>query len=160
MSQTVGVKLVEKYLDKFGWKQHLSQDEPGEKEGIVVTGWTDPTGRQHGLLIDPMLEKEALAFRAPILEMPLDSTPTSRVNDMLLAISALNQRYVLGGFAYNPGNGWLEYKLTIPASKGGIDYDPFAHSLNAVTVTVDQAEPELQAVASGSKTAQEVLAAS
>jgi hypothetical protein len=158
MFDTNSVKVVERYLDKFGWKAHLSQDEPGEKEGVVATGWTDPAGRQHVLLIDPMQEKKALSFRAPILEMPLDSTPTERVNSVLLAISALNTRYVLGGFAYNPNDGWLEFKLTIPSTNGGVEYAPFEHSLTAVTATVDEMEPEIQAIASGSKTAQDVLA--
>jgi hypothetical protein len=90
--------------------------------------------------------------------MPLDSTPVERVNNMLLAISALNTRYVLGGFAYNPTDGWLEFRLNIPATNGGVEYAPFEHSLGAVTLTVDQTEPELQAIASGAKSAQEVLA--
>lgn len=158
MFDTLSVKLVERYLDKFGWKRHMSQDEPNEKEGVVLTGWTDPQGRQHALVIDPLHEKKALSFRAPILQMPLDSTPVERVNDMLLAISALNTRYVLGGFAYNPTDGWLEFRLSIPASNGGVEYAPFEHSLSAVTVTVDQTEPELQAIANGAKSAQEVLA--
>jgi hypothetical protein len=158
MFDTMGVKLVERYLDKFGWKAHISQDEPGEKEGLVATGWTDPSGGKHTLFIDPMVEKKALAFRAPILLMPLDSTPAERVNNVLLAISALNMRYILGGFAYNPNDGWLEFKLTIPSTNGGVEYTPFEHSLRALTTTVDQTEPELQAIASGAKTAQAVLA--
>jgi hypothetical protein len=157
MFDTVSVKVVERYLDKFGWKKHLPQDEPGEKEGLVFTGWTDPAGRQHVLIIDPMEEKKALAFRAPILQMPLDSTPAERVNELLMTISTINTRYVLGSFEYNPADGWVEFKLTIPSTNGGLEYSPFEHSLNAVTTTVDEIEPRLQAFASGEKTGQEVV---
>jgi hypothetical protein len=157
MFDTMGVKVVERYLDKFGWKVHEPGPEVGEKEGFVFTGWTDPFGNGHRLIIDPMVEKRALVFRAPILQVPLDSTPVDRVNGLLLAVGALNSQFILGAFAYNPNDGWLEFKLSVPSDNGGVEYPSFEHALKALTSTVDEMAPNLQAIADGTKTAREVL---
>jgi hypothetical protein len=153
----VTTKLIEKHLDHYGWKIHQAAPEPGEREGIVLTGWSDPWGGTHTLIIDPMTEKNAVQFRAPILQAPLDGTPADRLQALLLTITALNMKYILGGFAYNPKDGGVEFKLAVPIDDGNLTYETFNHCLVALTGTVDIVAPKLSAVASGEKSAQDVL---
>ncbi len=155
----VTVDLIKTYLEKFGWKQYRDVPEPDEPEGVVMTGWQSLGGEGHPLIIDPIVQKGALLFRAgQVLKAPPDETPAERLNGLLLALAALNYTYILGGFAYDPGDGEVVFKLGIPVDSNDLAYEHFEHCMRVVGLAVESDGPKLKAIVEGTKTAQEVLA--
>ena len=157
-TKPVTVDLIEEYLDKFGWKAHEDVPEPDEKEGVVMTGWRGLGDEGHPLVIDPIVEKGALLFKAiRVAQAPPDDTAADRLNGLLLAMSALNFKYILGGWAYDPRDGEVAFKVGMPVDSDDLDYKDFEHCLNVVVMAVEADGPSLKAVLDGSKTAQEIL---
>ncbi len=160
LKSEVTVDLIEKYLDQFGWKLHQDIPEKDEKEGVVMTGWHSPTGEGHPLIMDPMVEKGSLTFRAAqVLKAPPDETPAERLNGLLLTMLALNYKYILGGFAYDPRDGEVVFKLGIPVDSDDLEYEDFEHCLRVVIGAVEGDAPKLKAILEGTKTAQELVQA-
>jgi hypothetical protein len=151
--------LIEEYLDRYGWKQHTSLPEPGEREGVVVANWSSPFAEgSNQLIIDPMVEKDGLQFRVPgIVQAAPDETPADRLNGLLLAIAALNSQFVMGAFAYRPTTGEVLFQVGIPIVRDELAYEDFEHCMKVVTATVDRYAADLRAVVDGTKTAQEVI---
>lgn len=151
--------LIEGYLDRFGWKKHRSVDEAGEREGLVFTGWTSPlSDGSNQLIIDPMVEKNALRFRVPgIVQAAPDETPADRLNALLLAIGALNSQFVMGAFGYSPKTGEVVFSVGVPVASDELHYEDFEHCLTLVTMMTDRYASELRAIVDGTKTAQEVI---
>jgi hypothetical protein len=72
----VTVKQIGEYLDRYGWKKHREIPEPGEKEGLVETGWTLDGSEGYAMVIDPIVEKSLVVFNARKVAMaPPDSAP-------------------------------------------------------------------------------------
>lgn len=159
MRKKVTTELIEKYLDQYGWKRHQAIDEPGEREGIVLTGWTSPLSPDgHILAIDPIVEKHGLVFTVrEIAKAPTDTTPSDRLSGLLLAMATINFRLVMGAFSYDPSDGELVFKLGIPVASDDLHYEDFEHCLNGIAVTIDVHAANLRGIIEGTKTAQDVI---
>ncbi len=159
MRKKVTTDLIEKYLDKYGWEKHHSIDEPGEREGVVVTGWVStraPDGFM--LFIDPIVEKDYIYFKVnDIARAPTDATPSDRLRDLLVAISAINYKLILGCFAYDPSDGELVFKFAIPVASDDLRYEDFERCLRALTISVEGHTDDFRAIIDGTKTAQDVM---
>jgi len=158
MFKKVTVDLIESYLKKHGWTQFQTLPQPGEKEGMVITGWQGASGQGHTLFIDPDVERRSLIFHAHnIAEAPPDSTPAERLSGVLIAMGALNYELVLGKWSYDPRDGEVVFRLGIPIDRGDLHYDDFEHVLRCVIAAVEGDGPKLKAIVDGTKTAQEVI---
>jgi hypothetical protein len=155
----VTTDLIEKYLDQHGWPKHDQIDEPSEKEGIVVTGWSSPLSREgHLMFIDPMVEREEMVFTVTdIAKAPTDATPSDRLSGLLLTIAAVNAELIMGGFAYKPSNGELIFRLGIPIASDDLRYEDFESCLTAIVSNVERYASDLRDIIEGTKTAQDVL---
>ena len=155
----VSTHLIEKYLDRHGWPKHAAIDESHERVGLVRTGWTSPLASDgHRLIIDPMVEKDMLQFSVrDIATAPTDATPNDRLSALLLVISAINYKLIMGGFAYDPSDGEIVFKLGIPIASDDFRFEDFERCLSVITVAVDLYADNLRGVIEGTKTAQDVL---
>jgi hypothetical protein len=154
----VTTELVEKYLDKHGWPKHMSREEQGEKEGIVLTGWRSQGGDGRALLIDPMHEKKSLRFMATgILKAPPSSTSSDRLNGLLMAMCMLNRQIIMGKWSYDPSDGEVRFDLGVPTDDDDLSYEEFEHCLKMVVAAVDVYAPELRSLADGKKKVSEFL---
>jgi hypothetical protein len=150
--------LIEKYLDRFGWPQHEAQDEAGEQEGLVMTGWQSAGGGV-GLLIDPIKERSLLRFVAvEILKAPPSSTPADRLAALLLCMGFLNRLLVLGKWSYDPSDGEVRFDLGVAIDDDHLSFEAFEHCLKIVVIAVDSHAPTLRSIAAGELTASEFLA--
>lgn len=156
----VTLKLMHKHLEKYGWHKYEITEESTEKEGIIRTGWSSSSepGRTYIMTIDPMVEKNCLSFKVlSILTAPLDETPADKLKDLLIAISFINYRIILGKFAYDPRDGEIRFSLDIPIDKNTVVYEQFKHCLNVIVMTVEEYGPKLKAIVEGKKTSKEFI---
>lgn len=155
----VTTDLIEEYLDRYGWKAHRSVEEESEQEGVVVTGWRSPADNEFRLLIDPMVEKHALRFRVlDVASAPMDETPADGLLGLLLVMSHLNDRYVMGAFTYLPSTGEVSLQLGLPIDSDDLRYEDFEHCVRMLTKMTDERVADLRAIISGAKKAQDVIA--
>ena len=153
------IEVLSNHLRRFGWENFEVVEEQGEKEGMIKTGWAELSGEVHGLLIDPMIEKHLLGFRAiQVAKAPADSTPADRLNGLLLAIAAFNYQLVVGGWAYDPRDGEVVYRLGVPLNDG-VEYEDFEECLNVVRTAVESQGPKLKKIIDGTATGQETVEA-
>ncbi len=153
----VTTQRIKKYLDKHGWSRHEEIEETDEKEGIVVTGWRSRMGGTM-LMIDPMVEKNCLSFKAvKVLSAPPSSTPTDRLVGLLMAMAHLNWRLIMGKWSYDPSDGEVRFELGIPIDDDDLSFEKFDHCLRAVIAAVDGDGQNLKAVADGSMSINEFL---
>ena len=160
MATQVTLELMKQYLERFGWHRYKAVDEPMEKEGIIHTGWrSSPEAKGFNLVIDPMVEKNCLAFRVPkVLVAPLDETPAERLKDLLVAMGFINYRIILGKFAYDPRDGEVRFSVDIPIDENTVTYEQFQHCLGVTVKMVEDYAPKLKAIVNGEKTAEEFIA--
>jgi len=153
MATKVEMKVLTQYLERFGWKQYRPENEPGEKEGIIYTGWrSSPTSRGFDLTIDPIAESNCLALRVYWLaKAPLDGTPPDRLADLMLLLAWLNHRFLIGKFAYDLRDGEVRYSVDLPIDENEVNYPQFEHTLRVITNTVEGWTPRLQALLNGEK---------
>ena len=160
MSDPVTVRLIEQYLDQFGWRKHTSIDEAGEQEGAVLTGWVGDAGLQHGLVIDPIVERGCLIFRVPKVFMaPLDETPGDRLSGLLAMLGLLNYQLLLGRWCFDPRDGEVSFKVGIPIDDG-LGFKGFVRCIGAIAMSVDNDVPTLRDLLEGRTTLAAVLARS
>lgn len=156
--QRVTTRLIEKYLDRFGWPQHQAQEEVGEQEGVVITGWQSAGGGT-GLLIDPIKEQKCLRFLAfDILRAPPGSTPADRLAALLMAMGFLNRLLVLGKWSYDPSDGEVRFDLGVVTDDDHLSFEEFEHCMKIVVIAVDGYASTLKSIAAGELTASEFLA--
>lgn len=154
----VTVRLICHYLERAGFEQYRVVPELGEKEGLVLTGWTLGNGRTHALSIDPIVEQHAVVFRAPeVVVAPPDATPEERLEAILFVISALNHDRIVGRWAFDPRSGALDFSIGVPIAGTTLGFPAFEQCLRAVIATVETDGALLGALADGTAPAQEVL---
>jgi len=157
----VTLASLAKCCDRYGWHKYRLVDEPGEKEGALYTGWRSaPDDPGYALVIDPIVEKGCLCFRAPhLLYAPREETSTSRLLDLLVAIGHINYSIILGKFVYDPSDGEVRFSVDVPIDANRVTYEQFRHVLNVVTAMVEQNVPLLKGILEGSKTLDDVIKA-
>lgn len=156
----VTLKLMRKHLEKYGWHRYEVKEEITEKEGIIHTGWgsSSEPGKTYLMTIDPIVEKNCLSLKVPeILTAPQDEIPAERLKDLLMAISFINYRIILGKFAYDPRDGEIRFSVDIPIDKNTVAYEQFKHCLDVIVMTVEEYAPKLKAIAEGGKTVKEFI---
>lgn len=158
-AKKVTCEMIEGFLDQRGWQGRLTVPEPGEEEGVVMTGWRASDGEgSYKLLIDPILEQNVLLFRVPaITHAPPNSTPAEHLNGLLMAMAAINYRTLVGSWALDPSDGEVVYKAGLPIDAHNLSFEDFDHCLKAVAITVEQYAPKLRAIASGEATVAELF---
>jgi hypothetical protein len=158
MSETPVIDQITAHLQKFGWQKYQALPELGEQEGVVMTGWSvDPASGNHVLAIDPIVEKNALQFRARnVLSAPPDSTSADRLSGLLLAMSALNYKLIIGSWGYDPRDGEVLFRFGLPLHTKSLSYEDFEHCLNVVIAAVEVDGAKLKEVVNGTKTGHEV----
>ena len=157
MAKKVTVELIDKYLNKHGWSKHMSKDEAGEKEGLVLTGWGGISG-SHVVAIDPMSEKGALSFMVPkILNAPRDGTPADRLTGLLMALGKLNYKMIIGKFGYDPTDGEVMFQIALPIDENDLTYEQFEHCLQVLVSTIEVESPVLKGIVDGSMSVEDAL---
>jgi hypothetical protein len=154
------IDQVTSHLQRYGWSKYQEMEEAGEKEGVVLTGWTmEPNGENHTLAIDPIVEKNVIQFRARnVFKAPPDSTPADRLNGLLLAMGALNYKLIVGGWAYDPRDGEVLFRFGLPLHEGEISYEDFEHCIKVTVAAVELDGARLKAIVEGTKTGPEIAA--
>lgn len=154
------IEQLEKHLKRYGWEKFQAVPEPGEKEGLIMTGWLGPTGVAHVLSIDPIAEKHVVTMRArSVAKAAPDATPADRLSGLLLAIAGINYRLLLGEWAFDPRDGEVVFRVGIPLHAGELGYEDFELCLNVIVGAVEVDGPRLMAIVDGTSTAAELLAA-
>lgn len=149
----VTTELIGKYLKKFGWEKFQQLPEPGEKEGMILTGWDG-----HAMFIDPWVEKGTLKMTVrSVLKAPPDATAADHLNGLLLALSVLNYKMIIGSWGFDPSDGEVVFKVALPIDSGKLEYEDFQHVLLVVVMSVEAEGRALGAILDGTKTAQEVI---
>lgn len=153
----VTTDLIEEYLQKLGLP-HQAVDEPGEKEGVVVSPLPVPGGQVYMLMVDPIVEQQLLRFRVTqFLTAPLDATPPDRLTGLLLAMASLNYRIPLGAFAYDPNDGEVVLTCGMPINSDDLRYADFEHVVGMLGLVMSKHAADLKAVAEGKKHADELI---
>lgn len=158
--KSVTCKRIGKYLEKHGWDKYDIIEEGDEKEGMVLTGWQTTLGGLGGIgvVIDPMVEKNSLTFKAlKVIEAAPGATPTDQLVGLLMAMAHLNWRLILGKWSYDPGDGEVRFELGIPIDDDNLSYDTFEHCLRAMVAAVESDGKDLREVANGNMSIQEFL---
>lgn len=156
----VTLKQIGEYLKRFGWEHYQEIPEPGEKEGVILTGWSVAGGEKHKVAIDPIVEKGAVVIQArDVTKAPPDSTAADRLNGLLLAMSSLNYRMILGSWGFDPSDGEVVLKITLSIQKGDLDYEDFERALKILIGEVEVHGSGLKEILEGTKSPQEVTAA-
>jgi len=160
MATAVTLDLLKQYLERFGWRRYMATDEPFEKEGIIYTGWRSSPGVEgYNVVIDPMVEKNLLSIKViKVLMAPPKGTRANRLSDLLMAMSFINYRIILGKFAYDPRDGEVRFSVDMPIDESELTYEQFHHCLGVAVATVEDYAPKLQAILDGKKTAQQFVA--
>jgi hypothetical protein len=154
------IEQIEKHLKRYGWEKFQAVPEPGEKEGMIMTGWVGSSGQPHILSIDPIAEKHVLTVRArSVVKAAPDSTPADRLSGLLLAIGAINYRLLVGDWGYDPRDGEVVFRVGIPLHADEIGYEDFELCLNVIVGAVEIDGPRLQSIVDGTAAASELLAA-
>lgn len=149
----VTVKTLEVYLRRFGWSHYKVISQESEKEGMILTGWGAPGGRQYVLLIDPITEKNGLIFYIPkILIAPPNTTPSNYLLELLMALGQINYQIILGKFCYDPRDGEVRFSLTMPTDKSELSYEQFKHCMDVVISTMERYHTLLEKILRGEKT--------
>jgi hypothetical protein len=143
--------LIERYLDRYGWARHEAQEEPGEREGVVLTGWRSSLGGDGYLLhVDPMVERNAFSLIVPgIVSAPRDATPESRLTGLLMGVGYVNYKIMIGKFAWDPADGEVRFQLAFPIGGSKLSYEQFEHCLRVTTTAVEEYAPKLKAIVEG-----------
>ena len=118
---------IGEYLTRLNWNEFKEIPEESEKEGLVVTGWMG-----QGVLIDPMVEKHLIQFRAlKVASAPPDSTPAARLNNLLFALAGLNHKMLMGTWYYDRKDGEVGLSVCVPIHDG-LSFEAFEHCLTTV----------------------------
>lgn len=155
--KSVTCKRIGKYLEKHGWEKYDIIEEKDEKEGVVVTGWRSRTSSTL-LMIDPMVERNLLSFKAAkVLTARPSSTPTDQLVGLLMAMAHLNWQLIMGKWSYDPSDGEVRFELGIPIDDDDLSFEEFDHCLKAVIAATDGDRDKLKAVADGSMSISQFL---
>jgi hypothetical protein len=140
----VTTKLIEEYLDRYGWKNHAAMEEPGEERGFVLTGWQSLLlGEGLQMVIDPVIEKQTLVFQVTgIAKADPDTTPSDRLVSLLLKLLEENKVILTGAFAFGREDGEVILRWSIPIASDDLAYEDFERCIKTLTATA-----ELNAVA-------------
>ena len=157
MSKAVTLELLGQYLKRRGLDKFEVISQPGRPDGVIVLGLVDESGVAHPLFIDPKHDKNSLVLHARITEASPDTTPTNRLTDLLMVLAALNYRIIIGKWAYDPNDGEVAFRATMPIDGGRLDYAEFDHLLSAVLESVGGYATKVTAVVQGSANVDEIL---
>ena len=153
----VGVKLIEEYLDRHGWKAHTSEEEAHEAEGLVRTGWVDEQGRLNQLIIDPIVERDLVGFIVPgVAEAKPSVISPLWLSDLLMVVSYRNYRSLRGKWAYDPRDGEISFRHHEGVPEG-MSFEHFELVLGVIVAEVTAFGGIARAVADGSRAASDVF---
>lgn len=159
MPTSVSIDVLRQHLEDFGWSKYRVVDEPGEREGLIFTGYIGELDHMpHSIIIDPMVEKGVLRIFAPrVATAPLESTPKENLYELFLALAALNYRSVLASFAYDPSDGDVTVAVSMPIEENDLSFEQFKRSLEAIMWAINMFGKGLNDIVQGETTAEAVL---
>lgn len=158
MGTSVSIEVLTQHLEDFGWDKYKVSAEPGEEEGLILTGYIDEDGKSHTVFIDPMVEKGVLRiFASQVVLAPPDSTPADRLHELVYAVAALNTTSVLASFAYDPNDGEVTVSVAMPIEENDISFEQFQRAMGAVMWGIANYGEPLQQIVDGKATAADVL---
>jgi|GEM_PF-2493441 hypothetical protein len=162
MATSVTIEVLRQHLEDFGWSRYRVTPEPGEREGLIFTGYIGDVDRSpHTVIIDPMVEKGVLRIFSPdVVTAPPDSTAADRLHELVYTVAALNSRSVLAAFAYDPNDGEVSVAVSMPIEENDISFEQFKRALEAVIWGISTYGKGLQDIIDGKAKAQDVLKAS
>jgi hypothetical protein len=94
-----------------------------------------------------------------VAEAPPDSTAADRLQGVLLAMTTLNYKLIIGTWAYDPSDGEIVLKAAVPIKAGDFEYEDFEHVLMALVSSTEVHGRQLREILAGTKTAQELIGA-
>jgi WD40 repeat protein len=149
-------RTIEKYLERYGLEAtRLSGTEQEDQTYVSALG-VESHGYQVTIRHDVGLGQ--LEFRiAGLLHATLDDTPADRIHGLLLALSVLNYRIPLGALGYDPTDGEVALRYTLPVTGDEVRYEDFEQVLVVLQNVVAKHAADLRAVVAGERTAREIL---
>jgi hypothetical protein len=154
----VTLEVLRQHLEDFGWTDYELQDEAGEKEGLILTGYRDMYGKGHRIVIDPVVEKGVLLMLAPgLVEVPAAATPPERINELMLAALSINARSTLAWLSYVPDPGLVSVHVAMPIEENDISFEQFQRCLKALMFTISAYQDDFEDILAGKKKAADVL---
>ena len=158
MGTSVTLEALRQHLEEFGWSQYETKDEPGEREGLIFTGYRDREGQGHRVILDPMVEKGVLRIMAPgVVMAPSAETPDACLHELTLTLVALNAKSVLAWWSYEPEVGAVNVQVSLPIEENDLSFEQFSRSMEAVIWAISTYASGIQAVADGAKKAADVI---
>lgn len=157
MSKAVTIELLGQYLKRRGLANFDVIPQPGRPDGVIVLGVPDASGGGHPLFIEPRRDKNCLILHVRITKASPDTTPTNRLTDLLMVMAALNYRIIIGKWAYDPKDGEVAFRATMPIDSGQLDYAEFNHLLSAVIESAIGYAMKMSAIVQGSADVDQIL---
>ncbi|MCS7237738.1 MAG: YbjN domain-containing protein [Thermoguttaceae bacterium] len=152
-----GDKLLDRlasYMSRLGYR-FLRVDEPGEREGIILTGFTFvEEDFSIEVIIDPIVEKGCLLMKAPRLFFARPNENPTPLLELLKAIGYINYTIILGKFCYDPRDGEVSFELNIAIDDISVSFKQFEHCLRVLCLEVKDKLPKLKAIWEGRCTAE------
>lgn len=151
MDNTVTIDLMRRYLEQFGWSNYQEMNEPGEQEGVLLTGWRSVSGRESFMLtIDPMVERNCLSFRVlKLLTAPANATGSVAHGQLMSALAFLNLSMILGKFSWDPSDGEIRFSVDVPIDNNSFTYEQFEHCMAVIISTTEKITPLLRELIAG-----------
>ncbi len=158
MGTSVTLEVLRQHLEEMGWPHYQLKDEPGEREGLINTGYRDSEGKGHHIIIDPMVEKGALRIMAPgVVMVSTEETPETCLHELTLALAAINGKSVLAWWSYEPAIGAVSVQVSMPIDENDLSFEQFKRSMEAINWAIATYGAALQAVVDGAKKAKDVI---
>lgn len=149
-------RTIEKYLDRYGLEAARLSGTEQDDQTCVTAMSVEGHAYQVTIVHDAALGQ--LEFRvAGLLRATLDDTPADRIHGLLLALSALNYRIPLGTLGYDPTDGEVALRYTLPVTGGEVRYEDFEQVLVVLQNILVKHAADLRAVVVGQRTAREIL---
>jgi len=156
----VTLKQIGEFLRQYGWEKFQEVPEPGEKEGVILTGWTMNGDEGHQVAIDPIVEKGLVVLQARrVIMAPPDSTATDTLNSLVFAMAGMNYKMLAGSWGFDPSDGEAVFKVCLFVKGASLEYEDFEQALNFLVAAVQIQGSGLKEILEGTKTARELIAA-
>lgn len=156
LGRKVTARTIKGYLERYGVEAaRLSGTEVDEQTCVTALG---VEGHGYPVTIFCNVELGQLEFRiGGLVRATLDDTPADRIHGLLLALAVLNHRIPLGTFGYDPADGEVALRYTLPTTGGEVRYEDFEQVLVVLQNVLIKHGADLRAVVAGDRTAREIL---
>lgn len=127
------VDEISEMLKQVGFSKFDLKDDPGEEQGMVITGWkSEDSDRGWMLFIDPIFESGLLVFVVPQVAHLDDDVAKDRQEEVMRSLLQMNTKILLGDYGLDSGTGYITFTLTVPISAQPFTAEQFASYMATV----------------------------